>query len=179
MPVILRNAYLVTIKNAFTMIQIDDWMLIAGLLAVFLVFIIYFVYVRITRKLFPETLEYQKEIKPNEAVTISTIEGSGIIKKIEIKTTENEKSWIDITVDQTSFITFGLGKKPGSQSGGLDVSEESLSFEINLYKKFERNFTLFFHNNSDKLAHLNGNVDYEIKKPLKITLITLLSELFH
>ena len=161
------------------MIQVDDWTLITGLLAVFLLLIIYLIYVRITRKLFPKTLEFQKEIKPNEAITISTIEGSGIIKKIEIKTTENEKSLIDITVDQTSFIIFGLGKKTGNQSGDLDVSEENLSFEINLNKKFERNFTLFFQNNSDKLAHLNGNVGYEIKKPLKITLRTLLSELFH
>ena len=161
------------------MIQVDDWTLITGLLAVFLLLIIYLIYVRITRKLFPKTLEFQKEIKPNEAITISTIEGSGIIKKIEIKTTENEKSLIDITVDQTSFIIFGLGKKTGNQSGDLDVSEENLSFEINLNKKFERNFTLFFQNNSDKLAQLNGNVGYEIKKPLKITLRTLLSELFH
>lgn len=159
------------------MIQIDDWMLLAALLAIFLFFIVYLVYFIITRKLFPKVFELQKEIKPNEAITLSSIEGSGIIKKIEMKITENAKSWINITVDQTSFLILGTSKKTSSQAGNLEASEEILSFEINLDKKFDKNFTLFFHNQSDKPAHLNGNVNYEIKKPLIITLRTILSEL--
>jgi len=161
------------------MIQISDWMLIAGIIVIFLLSIVYFVYFIIKSKLFPKVVAFQNEIKPNEAITISAIEGSGIIKKLEIKTNENDKSLISITVDQSSLITFSVSKKINNPSGNFDALEESLSLEINLNKKFARNFTLFFHNNSDKLSHTNGKIYYEIRKPLKTTLRTLLSELFN
>jgi hypothetical protein len=161
------------------MIQIEDWIVITGILIIFVLSAVYLVYVIIKTKLMPKVLEFQKEIKPNEAITISAIEGSGIIKKIEMKTIKNDKSLITITVDQTSFITFDLSKKTSSPRGNLDLLEESVSFEINLNKYFKRNVTIFFYNNSDKLSQSNGKIYYEIKKPLKITLRTLLSELFH
>lgn len=161
------------------MIQVEDWMLIAGLLAVFLFLIIYLIYIRITRKLFPKQIEFENEIQPNKAITIATIEGSGIIKQIEMKTNENDKSLISVTVNQTSFLTFGLNQKNSRLSKNLDSLEESLSFEVNLNKHFERNVTIFFNNNSDKLSHSNGKIYYEIKKPLRVTLRTLLSELYH
>ena len=161
------------------MIQIEDWIVITGILIIFVLSAVYLVYVIIKTKLKPKVLEFQKEIKPNEAITISAIEGSGIIKKIEMKTIKNDKSLITITVDQTSFITFDLSKKTSSPRGNLDLLEESVSFEINLNKYFKRNVTIFFYNNSDKLSQSNGKIYYEIKKPLKITLRTLLSELFH
>ena len=161
------------------MIQIDDWTVITGLLIIFTLFVVYLVSIIITRKLFPKVLEFQKEIKPNEALTISAIEGSGIIKKIEMNTAANDKSVITLTVDETSFITFALSKKTRSPAQNLDTSQESLSAEINLNKHFENNVTMFFHNNSDKMALSNGKIYYEIKKPLKITLKTLFSELTH
>ena len=177
--VTLRNAYLVTFKKAFTMIQIEDWMVIAGILIIFILAIIYLISIIITSKLFPKELEFQKEIKPNEATTISKIEGAGIIKKIEMKTIENEKSDITITVDQTSFITLGLNKKTISPGGNSNTLEEIQSFEINLNKNFEKNVTIFFQNNSDKSSQSSGKIYYEIKKPLKSTLKTLFSEVFH
>ena len=159
------------------MIQIDDWMVIAGILVIFLVLIVYLAIFIITRKLFPGVVEFNNDINPNEAKTISTIEGSGIIKKIEMKTTENAKSLIDMIVDQTSFIILDFSNKTSSHGGNLAESEELLSSEINLNKQFHNNFAIFFHNRSDKLAHSSGIIYYEIKKPLKSTLRAILSEL--
>jgi len=175
--IVLRNIYLVTIERAFTMIQIDDWMVIAVILVIFLLFIVYLAIFIITRKLFPKVVEFHSEINPNKAITIFTIEGSGIIKKIEMKTTENDKSMIDIIVDQNSFIIFNFNKKTSSNCGNLAELEELSSFEMNLNKKFNNNFTIFFHNRSDKLAHSNGKIYCEIKKPFGTTLKTILSEL--
>jgi hypothetical protein len=159
------------------MIQIDDWMIIAGLIAIFLFFIVYLAYFIVTKKLFPELLEFQKEIKPNETITVSTIEGSGIIKKIEMKTTENDKSLIDLIIDQTSSMIFNFDKTISGRDGTLVELEDILNFEINLNKTFHNNFTISFHNRSDKVAHSNGKIYYEIKKPLRTTLKTILSEL--
>lgn len=161
------------------MIQINDWTLIAALLVVFLLAIVYLAYFIVSRKLFPNVLEFQNEIKPNEALIISSIKGSGIIKKIEMKTKENNQALISLTIDKTSYITFGLDKKISSPNRNMDPIEESLSLEINLNKAFEKNFAVFYNNNSDKSTQTNGKISYEIKKPLKITLKTLLSELFH
>ena len=158
------------------MIQIDDWMVITGLIVVFLASIVYLAYFIIKRKLFPEVFEFQKIISPNEDITISSIEGSGIIKKIEMKITQNDKTSINLIVDKNSFIIFDSSEKTSSQAGNLDSLEEVLDFEINLEKKFERNFSIFFHN-GDKLAHSNGKIYCEIRKPLKTTLRTILSEL--
>jgi len=159
------------------MIQIDDWMVIAGILAIFLLSMFYLVIFIITRKLFSEAVEFHNEIKPNEDRIISKIDGSGIIKKIEMKITENDKLMVDIIIDQTSYVIFSFIKKTSINSKDLAELEEPLSFEINLNKKFENNFTIFFHNRSDKLASSNGNISYEIKKPLKTTLRAILSEL--
>jgi hypothetical protein len=159
------------------MIQIDDWMIIAGLIAIFLVSAAYLAYFIVSKKLFPEVLEFQKEIKPNEAISVSTIEGSGIIKKIEMKTTEKDKSLIDLIVDQTSSVIFNFDKKISGHDGNLVELEDILSFEINLNKTFHNNFSITFHNRSDKMAHSNGKIYYEIKKPLGTTLKTILSEL--
>jgi hypothetical protein len=159
------------------MIQIDDWMVIVGILAIFLLSIVYLAIFIITRKLFSEAIEFQNEIKPNENIIISKIEGSGIIKKIEMKTTENDKLMVDIIIDQTSYVIFNFNKKTNSNGGNLAETEEFLSFEINLNKKFTNNFTIFFHNRNDKLAHSTGNIYYEIKKPLKTTLKAIISEL--
>jgi hypothetical protein len=159
------------------MIQIDDWMVITGLIAIFLASIVYLAYFIITKKLFPKVVEFQKIINPNEGITISSIEGSGIIKKIEMKSTQNDKTSIIMIVDKISFITFSSSKKTISQGGNLNALEEILNVEINLEKKFERNFSIFFQNNSDKLSHSNGKIYYEIRKPFKITLRTILSEL--
>ena len=159
------------------MIQIDDWMVITGLIAIFLASIVYLAYFIITKKLFPKVVEFQEIINPNEGITISSIEGSGIIKKIEMKSTQNDKTSIIMIVDKTSFITFSSSKKTISQGGNLNALEEILNVEINLEKKFERNFSIFFQNNSDKLSHSNGKIYFEIRKPFKITLRTILSEL--
>jgi hypothetical protein len=161
------------------MIQIDDWMIITGILAIFFLSVIFIIYIIITRKLFPNVLEFQKKTESNQTTTISTIEGSGIIKKIEIKTSENNKALIDVIVDETSFAIFSFNKKTSGQDGSFNSLEEILTVEINLDKKFRRNFSIVFHNRSENVAHSNGNIHYEIKKPLKITLKTLFSEVFH
>ncbi len=159
------------------MIQIDDWMVITGLLAIFLASALYLVYFIITKKLFAQVSEFQKVINPNEDMTVSSIEGSGIIKKVEMKTTQNDKASIILIVDKNRFVDLSYSKKTISQAGNLAALEETLDFEINLEKKFERDFSIFFHNSSDKPVHSKGKVYYEIRKPLKTTLGAILSEL--
>jgi hypothetical protein len=155
------------------MIQIEDWAVIAAILVFLGLCIVYLAYFIVTRKLFPKTMEFQKEINPNTAITVLTIEGSGIIKKIKMKVTETDKSLINMIVDQTSYTVFGIGKEPtglGERQDGL------LTLEVELDKKFDKNFSLFIDNRSDRMLNSNGEINYEIKKPLKITLKTIISE---
>ena len=159
------------------MIQIDNWTIITGIVVIFVLSIVYVVYIIVTSKLFPKTIDFYKEINPNEAVAISTIDGLGIIKKIEMSTTENNESFIDMIIDQTSFMVVSFNTKATIQSGNLDPKIKNLNIELNLNKKFRKNFTIFFQNRSETAAYLNGNINFEIKKSLKTTLRTLLSEL--
>jgi hypothetical protein len=159
------------------MIQIDDWMIIATILVIFLLSIVYLAIFIITRKLFPKVVEFDKKINPTETVTIATIEGSGIIKKIEMKTNESDKSLIDLIVDQTSFVIFNFNKKISGHEVNFVELEDILSFEIDLDRHFHNNFTISFNNRSDRVAHSNGKITYEIKESLKTTLRAILSEL--
>ena len=158
------------------MIQIENWMIIAGIFFIFGLSTVYLVYVIVKSKLFPKTLDFHKEINPNEGVTISSIEGSGIIKKIEMSITENNQSIMNMIVDQTSLVEVCFDRTT-IQDSKLNSLEKNLNVKINLSKKFEKNFTIFFQNRSENVVHLNGNIAYEIKKPLKTTLRTILSEL--
>ena len=159
------------------MIQIDNWMILASAFSFFVICIIYLIYFIISRKLFPETLEFNREINPKESITISKIDGSGIVKKIKLKTTERSGLLMDIIADQTSFINFSIDKNGRLEDKNSELQKETLSVEINLNQKFESNFTIFIQNETDNLSSLNGNVNYEIRKSLKTTLRAILSDL--
>ena len=92
------------------MIQIEDWAIIAILFAFFIAGVIYLIYFIVTRKLFSQEMEFQREINPNKAMTILSIEGVGIIKKINMQVTENDNSWIDMIIDGTSYATFAINE---------------------------------------------------------------------
>ena len=85
-----------------------DWVFVALVSVFFCVGLSYLVYFRVTRKLFSQEKEFRKEINPNEATTILSIEGSGIIKKIQMQITENDNSRIDMIIDGTNYLTFAV-----------------------------------------------------------------------
>ena len=160
------------------MIQIEDWVAIAGILAFFFVCISYLIYFRITRKLFPLVMEFQKEIKPDKAITVLSIEGSGIIKKVEMQVTENDNSWINMIIDGASYTNFVITKEPSSlgKTSYNEPKDKLLKLEAELDTKFHKEFMILIHNRSNESLNSNGKVFYEIKRPLKTVLKTLYSE---
>lgn len=160
------------------MIQIEDWVVIAGILAFFVLFISYLIYFRITRKLFPRVMEFQKEINPNKAITVLTIEGSGIIKKIAMQVTENDNSWINMIIDGAIYTNFIITREPNNlgKASYNETKNNLLKLEAELDTKFHKDFLLLIHNRSDESLNSAGKVFYEIKRPLKIVLKTIYSE---
>jgi hypothetical protein len=155
------------------MIQIETW-IIAGVLVLCLLAIAYLFYFIISKKLFPQMIEFGQEINPNEGRTVSEVKGYGVIKKIEIKM-QNVNSIIDITVDQTSYIIFGLASNNDKTS--YSEKENTLSAQIQVFERFSKNFSVYFQNQSDVTTRLSGTIHFEIKKPLIVTLKTVLAEI--
>ena len=158
------------------MIQIEDWVIIAILFTFFVADAVYLFYFIVTRKLFSQEKEFQREISPNTAVTIHSIEGAGIIKKIKMQVTENDNSLIDIIVDGTSFSTFSISNSKNTDKEFLkEGNQKLLKLEINVNSRFHKQFSLFIHNRSDDSINSTGKIYYEIKKPLKVVLKALYS----
>lgn len=150
------------------MIQIDDWTIITAILVIIIVFVISVVYKIKTSKLFPKTLDFHAEINPNEAKTISSIEGSGIIRKVEMNTTDNNQSLITLIVDKTTFVVIDSDSKNTIQGDKSNLFYKNLNVEMNPDKKFDKNFAIFFHNRSKNVTYLKGYITYEIKKSIKL-----------
>jgi hypothetical protein len=158
--------------TGLTMIQIEAWA-IAGVLVLFLLAIAFLSYFIISKKLFPQVIEFGQEINPNEGRTVSEIAGYGIIKKIEIRM-QNVNSIINITVDQTNFLIFSLSNNKNS---GYNVKENTLGAQIQLFERFNKNFSVYFQNQSDITLFSSGSIHFEIRKPLGITIKTILAEI--
>lgn len=160
------------------MIQTEVWIILAGMFALLTLSAVYLIYVLITSKLFPQTLGFYKIINPNENVTISSIEGSGIIKKIEISVGVNNQSIVTVIADRTRCMVIRLDEK-APRDPKQDSFSDSVNFEINLNKKFRNEFSIFLQNRGECNVQLNGNVNFEIRKPLWLTIKTLFSELVY
>jgi hypothetical protein len=149
------------------MIQIDDWVALAIILAFFLLCGCYLVYFIITRKLFPKVIEFQKEISPKNSATILTIEGAGILKKIEMQISENDNSSILVAVDGVGYTTLSIAKETNSlaKESFDEPSGKLLKFEAYLDVKFRKQFSLFIDNRNERSLKTDGKIFYEIKKP--------------
>jgi hypothetical protein len=164
-------------KTSLIMIQIEDWTIVTALIFLSALLIIYLFYFKLTKKLFPKQVNFHEEIKPHKALTVLSIEGSGIIKRIEMQTTENENSLVNITIDQTSYLVFGLNKKTIGPDKYTNENVKLLTIELQLDKKFTKSFTIFVNNRSSLPLNSNGNIEYELKEPIKPTLKAIASEL--
>ncbi len=153
------------------MIEIADWVVIAFILAAFALCIGYLLFFIITRKLFPKVLEFNKTVNPNETLTILTIKGQGIIKKVEAQITENN-SLIDMIIDQTSYATFDISKEP-NRAETSSSRQEMLKFEVQLDTHFHKEFSLSINNKSSRMLNASGKINYEIKRPLGVTIRSL------
>jgi hypothetical protein len=156
------------------MIQTLDWVIVSGILFLFSLSGVYLIYVLVRSKLFPQTLDFHKEINPNENATISSIEGSGIVKKIKISIAANNQSLVTLITDRTRCMDICLDEKKPCD----DILNKDIGFEINLDKKFGDDFAIFFQNQGGNSIQLDGNIYFEIRKSLSFTLRTLFSELF-
>jgi hypothetical protein len=162
----MRNTYLITKIKDISMIQIPDWVVIATILCFFFVCFCYLVYFIKSKKLFVKMIEFDKEIDPNNSLTILAINGSGIIKKMDIQTSENNNSSIVLTIDQTAYTTFSIVKDVNnSDKARVDEKKERLlKLEVNFDKKFQKGFSIFIDNRSDVTFNSAGKIIYEIKK---------------
>lgn len=156
-------------ERELTMIQIEDWVAIAVILAFFILSLSYLIYFIITRKLFPKVVEFQKEIDPHKSIDVITIEGQGILKKVEMQISENNNSSIMMIVDRRGYATFGIGESVKPENF-IEPKGSQLKFEVNLEVKFYKDFSLFIDNRNESKLNSSGRIFYEIKKPLKYTL---------
>jgi hypothetical protein len=149
------------------MIQIDDWVALAIILAFFILCACYLAYFIITRKLYPKVIEFQKEISPKNSATILTIEGSGILKKLEMQISENDNSSILVTIDGVGYTTLSVAKETSSLSKESlhEPNGKLLKFEAYLDVKFHKQFSLFIDNRNETALKTDGKIFYEIKKP--------------
>ncbi len=147
------------------MIQIPDWAVIASILIFFVLCLVYLAYFVISKKLYPQVVEFQKEISPNNSTTILEIKGSGILKKIDIQTIENNNSLAVLAIDQTAYATLSIFRKgSNARKGGFEGQKDSLfKFELNLDKKFSKDFSIFIENRTDVPINSSGKIFYEIK----------------
>jgi hypothetical protein len=161
------------------MIEIPDWVAFAIILALLVLCLCYLIYFRISRKLFPQVAEFQKEIHSNEEATILTIKGSGIVKKVEMQTSENNNSVIVLTVDRTAYASFGITRetKNSTKENANEQKGALQNLEVNVNKAFFEEFSLFMADKSDKSLNATGKIFYEIKKPLKDRVHALIEEI--
>ena len=147
------------------MIVISDWIAIAIIAAIVLFFIFYLTYIIISRS-HPQVMEFNNKINPNDQETILTIRGSGIIKRIEMQTSQNNSS-IVLTVDKTAYTSFNLSKESNNtaKENPNDQKDNQLKLEANLDRHFLNEFSLFVDNRSEETLTSIGKIYYEIKKP--------------
>jgi hypothetical protein len=155
------------------MIQIEAWTILAGLLVLFLLFLAYLSYFVISKKLFPQVIKFEQEMNPNEGKTVSEIAGHGIIKRIEIKM-QRSSSVLTVTVDKTSFVSFSFSDNNGTVD---EAKENTLSAQMEVFERFNKDFSVYFQNQSDITISLSGSVHFEIRKSLGITLKSILAEI--
>ena len=125
-------------------------------------------------------MKFENEISPNKSTTLLSIEGSGIVKKIQMQITENENSWISMIIDGASYANFLITKGFNSfaKINPSDQENNRIELEVNLDTKFHNNFSLVIHNRSNSgILDSNGKIFYEIKKPLKTTLKAIYTEI--
>jgi hypothetical protein len=156
--------------NIVNMIQIEDWVILAGLLTLLILFFTYLLYFKVSKKLFPENLKFEKEISPQIGSIICEIKGSGIVKAIELQTTNN--CLIAVTIDSTNHTLLNIEPENKDINSGL-----LLTIKENLDQKFEYNCAIHILNQSDKDLKCIGNASYEIKKKFSVTLKTVFTEL--
>jgi hypothetical protein len=162
------------------MIEIEDWVLIAIIVAFFFAGACYIFYFIVSRKLFSQEMEFQNEIEPNRIITILSIEGAGIAKKIEMQITENENAIIDMLIDGKSYSMFvikGDTNNPDKRNF-IEQKNRLLGLEVNLNAKFQKSLSIIVHNRNESLIIPTGKISYEIKKPLKMVLKAIYSETF-
>jgi hypothetical protein len=153
------------------MIQIEDWMIIVGLLFAFILFIAYLLYFRVSRKLFPETIKFEKQIDPYKGSIVCEIKGAGIVKTIELKT--NRNCILDITIDGTNHTLLNIGSQADDHNKS---SFDYLTIKEQLNQKFTSNFSIHIQNQSNQILECNGLTSYELKKKLGVTLKTVFTE---
>ena len=148
------------------MIVIPDWIAIAIIAAIVLFFIFYLIFIITSRKLYPQAMEFNSKIDPNDQETILTVRGSGIIKRVEMQTSQNNSS-IVLTVDKTSYASFNLSKESNNtaKENPNDQKDNRLKLEANLDRPFLNEFSLFVDNKSEVTLTSIGKIYYEIKKP--------------
>jgi len=155
------------------MIQIEEWITVAAVILI--VFAIsYLIYFKITKKLFPQNTNFKTEIKPGEGATVCEIEGSGILKIIELKT--NENCIIDISIDGVSHTLLAVGQEPGLYDP-CKHNEDILTVREQLDETFVGNSAIHIQNRGAGILHSSGAVSFEVKKGLKESLRAIFSEL--
>lgn len=154
------------------MIQIDEWMAVAVAFILLLLGAVYLLYFKITKKLFPKVTNFQSEIKSREGSTVCEIEGSGIIKTIEVNT--NGNCIINMTID--GFSRTVLRVHPEFKQDNKS-NRDALSIREQFDEKFAKSFTIHVQNEGDAVLQSYGTISFETHKEFKTTLRTIFNEL--
>lgn len=157
-----------------SMLQIEEWVAIAAIATILILTILYLVYFKVTRKLFPQMTDFDNEIRPGEGATVSNITGSGIVKMVELNT--NENCIITITIDGTNHTLLTVGPELGSKAPSK-LNEDVLAVREQLDEKFVDNFSIHIQNRGAGILHTKGKIHFEVKKDLKTTIKTVFTEL--
>jgi hypothetical protein len=155
------------------MVQLEEWIAISAALTLLLLSIAYLLYFKVTRKLFPQVTSFSSEIKPGEGVNVCKIEGSGIIKTVEIET--YEKCIIAITIDGVILSLLTIGHVTEKTSNHVDACTFAIREQLN--EKFTNNFTIHVQDQSIRVMQIKGKVHAEIKKGLRESLKATFSEI--
>jgi phosphotransferase system HPr-like phosphotransfer protein len=156
------------------MLQIEEWVIVAAIVALLTIAVAYLVYFKVSRKLFPQTKDFDSEIKPGQGETVSSIQGKGIIKMVELNT--NENCIITITIDGTNHTLLTVGPELRVQEP-LKLNEDVLAVREQLDEKFIDNFVIHIQNRGAGILHTKGKIHYEIKKDLATAVKTVFTEL--
>jgi hypothetical protein len=157
------------------MIEIADWVVIDVLIAVLAALIIYAVYFKISTTRFPKTIEFNRQVEPNQNVTILTVEGIGVIRKISAQTTERNSALIDLTLDQSSYFVLDVPKEANNGKSSSN-GQAKLKFDVKLDACFYKGFSLAIYNRGNDALDAKGKIDYEIKKSTTVTIKGLYKE---
>jgi hypothetical protein len=156
------------------MLLIEEWEIITVIAVLVVIAAVYLVYFKVSRKLFPQTKDFDDEIKPGQGATISSIQGTGIIKMVELNT--NENCIITMTIDGTNHTLLTVGPELGLKSPSR-LNEDVLAVREQLDEKFTQTFTIHIQNRGAGVLHTKGQIHFEIKNDLKTTFKTVLTEL--